>query len=329
MFKNKKILIILPYYFGYQNQIKNHLVQRGADVYLINEDVNEFSFYNKFISIYNKGLYNLILRKYYKEKFLKIPNQLDSILIIKGSTISEQEILYLKNKYPKVKLIMYQWDSVTNYSKATQVAQWCDINITFDPIDAIENHWRYRALFFDPDMCNNKEQKSIDISYICSVHSDRVHLYNEVIKFAKKHNLIFFNYLFSNRWSFYRQKYFKKNKSFMIKSSQLKFTPLSSKKTAKIYDKSKAVLDFKFTNQVGLTIRTIESIGHKCKLITNNKQIIKEDFYNPNNIYIYDIENFNIPISFFQTSYIPVSKEIYYKYSIDGWLDDVFEGVFL
>lgn len=324
MFLGKKILIIMPFYFNYQNQIKKHLSRRGAEVYLIDEDVNEMSFFYKFISVYFQRFYLYIVRKYYKRKFKELPSQLDSILIIKGSTINEYEIKVLKEKYNNVKIIMYQWDSIAHYSKAVKVADWCDVKISFDPIDANKYKWKYRPLFFDPDYCSNEMKRIYDIGYVCSIHSDRVHLLNIVSKYCKDHHLYLFDYLYSNKWSYLRQKYFKKNMSFRINQNRVKFTPLSYEQTANLYESSKCLLDYKFTNQVGLTIRSIECIGHNCKLITNNKQIMNEDFYNPDNVYIYDIDNFNIPDSFLVKPYMPISNELYYKYSINGWLDEVF-----
>ena len=76
------------------------------------------------------------------------------------------------------------------------------------------------------------------------------------------------------------------------------------KETVAVYDKSKSIMDYKFPKQVGLTMRTIESIGHRCKLITNNQQVKFEDFYTPENVYVYDLDSFDIPVDFLKTDYI-------------------------
>ncbi|MFS2749654.1 hypothetical protein [Bacteroides uniformis] len=323
-FQNKNILVILPYYFDYQIQIEHHLKKYGATVYMINEDVNEFSFIHKFISIYIKRLYAFVLHKYYLRQFKCLPNKIDYILIIKGSTIRKAEIDYLKNKYNNAEFIMYQWDSVAYYPYALEIAKWCNRKFTFDPYDAKEFGWTYRTLFFDPLTCNLDKEKSYDITFICSLHSDRVKVYKLLCKYARAHCLSIFNYLYANRWSYYRQKYIKKNLSFKIDSSLLKFSPLLMKETVAVYDKSKSIMDYKFPKQVGLTMRTIESIGHRCKLITNNQQVKFEDFYTPENVYVYDLDSFDIPVDFLKTDYIPLSEELYHKYSIDGWIEEIF-----
>lgn len=321
----KKILIILPFYFNYQNQILDCLKSNGAKVYLIDEDVNEFNFWNKVASVYFKSIYNTILKKYYNAQFAKLPDTLDYILVIKGSTLSEERIKYLRQHFGNAKFIMYQWDSVANFPKAKEISKMFDYCYTFDPKDSQKYRWKYRALFFDPRTCKEVCKKKYDLTFICSLHSNRAKVFQETKKIAEKKKFTFFNYIFTNKWSYIRQKYLKKNHSFNIKMNEIKFSPLSINNTTKIYNQSKCLIDYKFPEQEGLTMRTIESLGHKCKLITNNQQIKYEDFYNPKNIWIYDIDNFDIPEEFVRSQYEEISEEIYSKYTIQGWVEDIFQ----
>ena len=70
-------------------------------------------------------------------------------------------------------------------------------------------------------------------------------------------------------------------------------------------------------------MRSIESIGHKCKLITNNINIYDEEFYDPRNVYVYDLNSFDIPMDFILSPYKDIKQDAYYRYTIDGWIDDV------
>ena len=67
-------------------------------------------------------------------------------------------------------------------------------------------------------------------------------------------------------------------------------------------------------------MRTIESLGNGCKLITNNRRIEEADFYDERNILVYDDCDLEIPESFLQEPFIPVTEEIYDKYSIEFWV---------
>lgn len=322
----KNILVILPFYFGYQSVIQTFLLSTGANVWMIDEDVNEFSFFHRTVSVYFPKLYYKVVRDYYRKSFKNLPKHMDYILIIKGSTLTIDEINYLKVEYKNAKYIMYQWDSVSNYPHAVEVASWCDICLTFDPKDAEKYKWKYRPLFFDAKSCHETKNKDIDIAYICSLHSERAKLYKSLLEAVDKNHLVFFGYMYSSRWSFYRQKYLKKNKLFDIDVGCIKFKPLTMDKTSAVYDSSKAIVDLKFSNQNGLTMRTIESIGHKCKLITNNKLVADEDFYDPCNIYIYDnIDNLKIPFDFLYTEYRQIPERVYDKYTVEGWAKDIFD----
>lgn len=321
-----KVLLIMPFYFNYQEVIKENLIKRGYDVFMIDEDINEFSFLHRLVSVYAKNIYQTVVRNYYANEFSKLPSDIDVIFIIKGSTLSMKEFEVLKSKYPLAKKIMYQWDSVKNYEHAIEIANFCDFNYTFDPDDARLYGWKYRALFFNPSCYKKVKERNIDLAFICSLHSQRLRVFKQLLTFAKKNHLVLFDYLFSNKWSFYRQKYLCRNAAFDVNSKLLKFTPLPMAATIDVYNHSKALVDFKFSNQVGLTMRTIESLGHKCKLVTNNKRVVEEDFYNPHNIFVYDEDDFEIPISFLVSEYEPLPSDIYYKYSIEGWLDDLLEN---
>ena len=86
---------------------------------------------------------------------------------------------------------------------------------------------------------------------------------------------------------------------------------------------SNIVVDYTHLSQTGFTMRTCEAIGHRCKLVTNNKLVKEADFYNENNVYIYDVDNFQIPESFINSPYQELSKEIYERYSISNWIKEI------
>ena len=73
-------------------------------------------------------------------------------------------------------------------------------------------------------------------------------------------------------------------------------------------------------------MRSIEALGAGKKLVTTNKSIVDEDFYNSQNIHILDREGLlEIPVGFFDVPFQAVPEDIYYKYSISGWIDEIFQ----
>ena len=82
---------------------------------------------------------------------------------------------------------------------------------------------------------------------------------------------------------------------------------------------SKCVPDAPQEGQTGLTIRTIECLGAKRKLITTNPEIVHYDFYDPKNIWVYE-DGKALEKDFFVAPYKELPEEIYQKYSIRSWL---------
>jgi hypothetical protein len=65
-------------------------------------------------------------------------------------------------------------------------------------------------------------------------------------------------------------------------------------------------------------------MGLQKKLITTNSDIKNYDFYNPNNILIIDIKRPEIPKAFFENEYEKLPEDIYNKYTLSGWIKNVF-----
>jgi len=99
---------------------------------------------------------------------------------------------------------------------------------------------------------------------------------------------------------------------------------ISGDQIIKIFEDSKYILDAPQKGQTGLTIRTIECLGAKKKLITTNKDIINYDFYNENNILVFDGE-INKDSPFFVNEYEDIDAYIYEKYSLKNWLKTMIE----
>ena len=85
------------------------------------------------------------------------------------------------------------------------------------------------------------------------------------------------------------------------------------------------ILDLVRDNQIGLSFRVFEAMAFQKKLITSNKSIKNYDFYNPKNILIVDKSNLVFDNSFFETKYEPLPDDIYRKYTLDSWVENIFE----
>lgn len=321
----KSIAVIMPFYFNYENIIKINLEKRGYKVYLINDNWDELSFVNHLNNVYFQENAKTKKEEYYILQIKKLPEKLDYILIITGRSLSPNILKKIRKKYICSQIIMYQWDGVAQAPQAKYIAEYCNKCFTFDISDANKFGWIYRPLFFDDSF--KKTKKQYDLAFICSIHSERIKLFHQLERVCQDKNLNMYDYMYCDLTRYIRQRYLKKNPEFNISPQKLKFSKLPFNKTVEIYNRTKCLVDYKYPTQTGFTMRTIESIGYRTKIITNNKEIVNQDFYDPHNVYIYDIDNFEIPDKFLEGTYFELDKEIYYKYSINGWIDDIIGGI--
>ena len=311
----KKILLIAPSFFGYEKVIKENIEKLNYDVDYISENIFDINILFK------------IKRKIYKDRicdnyfFKKIKKKYDIVFIIRGYYLSPNVMEFLKEKNPNAKFVMYQWDSVKNNNNAASISKYCESCSTFDIEDAIKYGWLYRPLFYIKKTERNEKRK-FDMSFIGTLHSQRIKIYEYIKeKFKDKCNYL---YIYSKKFNFYKQKYFYKNIDYIQSNNKdIKFKSLTLRKVNEIMASSNIIIDYTHPNQSGLTMRTCESIGHKCKLITNNVRVKEMNFYNPNNVYIYDINDIKIPNDFLESKYVELSDDIYEYYSIDNWIKEI------
>lgn len=88
---------------------------------------------------------------------------------------------------------------------------------------------------------------------------------------------------------------------------------------------SRAILDFVSDGQTGITLRPMEAIFFKRKLITNNPDVKNYDFYRKENVFILGEESLDELKDFLHSPYEEVPAEIINNYLPEAWLDRFFE----
>ncbi|GHV47410.1 hypothetical protein AGMMS49546_36980 [Spirochaetia bacterium] len=321
--KNKKILVICPKYFGYEEKIVNRLIELGAIVSYIDERPANSTLGKIFIRLFPFS-YRIQIDSYYNKK-IKEMMLCNIILVINPECLSLNILYRIKEVTKASKYILYMWDSFLNKKHTKKIIPFFDKILTFDPTDADELNIVFRPLFFPSNNGNkNIQPKDIDISFIGTGHSDRPKILNLLKEQYKNHasKKIFF-YLYLQTPLIY---YFNKliNSNFKkIHKDMFHFLPMPYDEYEQITEASIAVIDIEHPAQKGLTIRTLEMLGKEIKLITTNSNIKRYDFYNESNILIIDRMNPVIDTDFINRNYQPLSADLYYKYSIDGWLEDI------
>lgn len=315
------ILFISPEFFGYETRLKNRLENIGYDVTFFSDRPK--------LSTLGKGLMRLFpsifkhkIDTYFENNILKAcqKNQYDYVFVILGQSFDSNMFFKIRKTQERSKFILYLWDSIKNFPQCLELSKAFDKTITFDKNDAEKYDFIFLPLFFDIKTDNSSLVKDIDVSCVCTVKKGK---YKELMQlkkcFENEFNCFFYFYLQSKLVYLYYKIFDKDFRK--AKLSDFNFKRLSYSENIDILKRSKVVIDVQMKDQNGLTMRTFESLALKSKLVTTNSSISCYDFYDTQNIFIFN-NNLDICKKFVLDKRPFNDNAIFeYKYSIDNWLN--------
>ena len=324
-FNGKKILFIAPAFFGYEREIKERLEQLGAHVDY-HDDRPSTRAWSKFAIRVMPSTQQKAIHRYFSVLLDNNHGNYDYVFIIKMECMPADILQALRQKNANAKFIYYSYDSVKNNGNFLQSVSQFDSAFTFDDQDAQAIPGiRLRPLFFLNEYRDlPRNESAYAVSFIGTAHSDRYALVKKISAALPASDKPNFFFLFIPSMAIYRLKRIFVPAFQKSKVSEFSFTPMNKAQVMAAIAKSQVILDFQHPNQIGLTMRTIEMIGARKKLITTNQNVKKYDFYRPENIAVIDRDNPQIDPAFLTLPYVDLPEDLYNKYSIDGWLNDVF-----
>ncbi len=323
--QGKKILFFSVRFFNLENEIIQKLESFGAIVTYYDERPNNSNLTKAIIRV-KKSLYQVKINSYYQDILKRIEDEkFDYLFVNKGEVIPEFFLQKFTENNPNCTKLFYCWDSFDNNPHAVSNLKYFDRKSTFDPQDAKKYGIDFRPLLFLDDYKSLKKgNESIDLLFLGTAHSDRYIISNKLKDWCIENNLIAFCfYYMQGKFVYHYKKYFDKTfKQFDYK--KLSFKSLTKNEILDYYQKSKVILDINHPYQRGLTLRTFEALGAGKKIITTNQEIEKFPFYNANNIFVINRENIQLEKMFFQTPYKEIDRETYDKFSLEGFLYNIF-----
>lgn len=325
--KGKRVLFFYLSTFNYEVEIQKAMEREGAIVDSFNERPTNSILARIMIRI-NRNLLSVYINKYYDTIIEQTKNnKYDYILFIKGESISKTIIENLRIHHPEAKVVMYVWDSIQNAKNAYKLKECFDKFCTFDGKDSIDYNIPLLPLFYIPDyaeIANQNNEKVYDMMFVGTIHSERYEFIKGIVKqIENAGGKCFTRYYFPSKVNYFKQKW--DNPNFRnAKISDFVFESMPKTQLLEYYAQSLIQIDMQDPLQTGLTMRTIETLGAKKKLITTNEHVREYDFYRPNNILVVDRKNPIIDASFITSPYEDVPDDIYRKYSISSWLNFLF-----
>lgn len=311
-----KILLIAMKFYGYEYDIKKTFEQFGNTVDLI-YDVEKQK--NRLLS---ESRYRKIVHGYQQKKLKKLLNQYDIIVTIVGRFLEPFFLEELKHRNPNARFILYLWDDVKRVQNFELAKEYYDYIYSFDRVDCLNYGFRFLPLFYTGDFTPSNCNIVYDLYGSFWNHSDRIEFLKKLTNNYPEFNSYF--YIKMGKVTYLQTLL----KGITHKREQSKFINYKSKsitreKNIDFINHSKIIVDIQFPTQKGLSLRTIEILGCKKKLITTNQDIVNYDFYCSQNICVVDRDNPIIDKEFLNTDYYPIDEAIYNKYSLTNWCKEI------
>ncbi|MFP3598996.1 hypothetical protein [Chryseobacterium sp. SIMBA_029] len=321
-----KICLISFDFWHYDEHIVKKLNEKGIDACHIN--IGAFTHKNsgeRLKNTFSKVFLGKNLKYHKRQDFIlesleKIGRQ-DQILVINPEAIEER--IHQKIREYTDRNIAYLYDSVAR-NPVKHLLHYFDTVFSFDDEDVknfgFEKITNYNYLEYLPAA---KQNPKLDLFYITSHDKKRLSVLNTLINKLEPLN-IKFEVITAGKKSWKNQ---------LIQIFDTKNIEILKFRTKNIphhslpyyYKNTKVILDLMRCNQTGLSFRIFEAMALEKKIIADNPAIKNYDFYNPENILILNEDFNNIEKDFFEKPYEKLPDEVYYKYTLDNWVNTIFK----
>jgi len=327
MKERKKILIAMPTSFDLHKMVIRNLENSNYEVTSI--CIPEFEYQNvkdkcinflrKFF-LRDKTYKRIVLYYAYKSVALNkkltlfSENHFDYCLFIRPDVYPIDVIK--RSDYISKKSIAYQWDGLNRFPTVFDRIPLFDVFYAFDANDFINFKDRYANLRITTNFYSNFEPEvemhTSDVYYLGTYFKERMGDIHTILEKLAPLNLTLKILLFRH----------KKNKLASYENKELEFFQgvVSYEENLAYIKSTNILLDFKTQEHDGLSFRFYEAIKYKVKVVTNNSEVFKYDFYNPNNIFVTGIDSYDDLPSFVDGAYHELEDDVYRKYSFDTWI---------
>lgn len=308
-----KILLISSYIFGYMDLAVEEMKRQGHEVEVLYYESDPLQF--QYQNLWHKttsGISKLVglnakkkarekaLRQYLKEQ------KFDYTLVIHGQYLNTATHIFLKSISQKY--VAYFFDSLAKMPDQKKIAHYFDTVFSYEPEDCENENYTFITNFIPTEKLRSTTYKHTVFNI--SAYDHRWSKLNRLAQYLAQNNIDF------------------KFKLYSTKHNSLPHFEITPRKMAlpEIEDQiktTKIMVDIQRKDQKGLSFRPFEALGNHKKLITDNPEIKKYDFYKPENILIIDIQNIQIPENFLSFPYQAISPDIYQQYTLTTWVQKI------
>ncbi|NEG55138.1 CgeB family protein [Bifidobacterium platyrrhinorum] len=313
-----RILLISPSFFGYRQRVSEELIRQGHAVECMDDRPREDVTFKSLAKISYKLVegsidrYATSLARYVADK------RFDQVIYMGGMSFC-----WTRSQFERIRhasdatFTAYLWDSIANCQRFKDSMDLFDRVLSFEPEDCEQYGMELRPLFYSdayrglpltPD-----DGFQWDACFIGSVHQpSKFHTVLEIARALERHGLRVFTWFYMPSRSVEK---LRKLTDATYRGVEFKFEGLPADKVAGVYAHSRCIIDSPQQGQLGLTMRTLETVGARRKLITANHDVAHYDFHANGDVLVWDGTQ-SVDDEFFARPFHPLPDDVYRSYSI-------------
>ncbi len=233
-------------------------------------------------------------------------------VIIHASILTPPVVQYIRKKEPNIRIIVWYWNPVDKCVDINKFKKYdCEL-WTFDEMDHEKYALNYNTQYYFNDVSLPKAGPSVDVFFVGGDKGRIVDLISLKSNLDEQGISNYFHITPTGKENAAYREYYSKR--------------ISYDDVLRHIASSKVIVDYVSDKQSGLTLRPLEALFFKRKLITNDKSIEKRDFYCKDNIFIIGKDDINDLAEFINRPYKEVDSEIVDQYDFSSWLNRFFNN---
>ena len=243
--------------------------------------------------------------KGWQKKVLKA----NRILVYNMSILLPTIPKYINKLNPNAKVAVYYWNSVKCSIKPSRIKGECEV-WSFDNEDCKKYNMKFNHQYYFKSLISERKTQVVNDIYFCGRDAGRGELLMELYHLFLDHGLSVCYQIVNPEYNGIPDK---------LKSSYLSYYEILDS-----VSKSRCLLEILKDGQSGATLRLMEALFFKKKIITTNKSIKDEPFFSPQNIFILGERPDSELVDFVKSAYDD-SVDVYIeKYDVKSWLNNFF-----
>ena len=228
-------------------------------------------------------------------------------IITHASKITVPVVKYIKRKKPNMRIIVWYWNPVDKMVRESLYPDGICEKWSFDEMDCKKYGLNYNTQYYFDDIYLPNNKIEFDILFVGGDKGRIESLINIQESFKDLGISTYFHIT--------------ETKKPIKKYKDIYKERISYEKILNYISKSRAILDYVSEKQTGLTIRPLEALFFKKKLITNDRLIINRDFYIKENIFVLGEEDYKDLPTFLQSEFKTIDQDIVNRYDFSNWIE--------